>query len=142
MTATTAPRLQVDNGIKFFHCNGTLFFKKMFDKLFQAEWKPESPDKFGEITELIKSVDSLKIEETKPQGQSSTSKKSATANPPAQKPAAYRPPHAKQAAAVQAELFGGSASGEMSKNALRNKKKREKQREKKAAEAAGAGAAT
>ncbi|GLT91582.1 hypothetical protein SLE2022_094630 [Rubroshorea leprosula] len=142
MTATTAPRLQVDNGIKFFHCNGTLFFKKMFDKLFQAEWKPESPDKFGEITELIKSVDSLKIEETKPQGQCSTSKKSATANPPAQKPAAYRPPHAKQAAAVQAELFGGSASGEMSKNALRNKKKREKQREKKAAEAAGAGAAT
>lgn len=34
----------------------------------QAEWKPESPDKFDEIVELIKSVDSLKVEETKPQG--------------------------------------------------------------------------
>ncbi|MQM05155.1 hypothetical protein Taro_037963 [Colocasia esculenta] len=63
---------------------------------------------------------------------------------PAQKPAAYRPPHAKSAAAVQVEvsfsgptanqLFGQSSSEEMSKNALRNKKRREKQREKKVAE--------
>ncbi|XVF37584.1 hypothetical protein REPUB_Repub20aG0022000 [Reevesia pubescens] len=77
----------------------------MFEKLFQADWKPESPDKFGEIAELIKSVDSLKIEETKLQGQGSTSKKPASANAPAQKPAAYRPPHAKNAAAVQAETI-------------------------------------
>ncbi|KAK6286122.1 hypothetical protein POUND7_012301 [Theobroma cacao] len=142
MTATTAPRLQVDNCIKIFHHNGSLCFKKMFDKLFQADWKPESPDKFGEIAELIKSVDSMKVEETKPRGQGSTSKKTASANPPAQKPAAYRPPHAKNAATVQAELFGGSSAGEMSKNALRNKKKREKQKEKKAAEAAAAADAT
>ncbi|WRX11458.1 Translation initiation factor [Theobroma cacao] len=142
MTATTAPRLQVDNCIKIFHHNGSLFFKKMFDKLFQADWKPESPDKFGEIAELIKSVDSMKVEETKPRGQGSTSKRTASANPPAQKPAAYRPPHAKNAATVQAELFGGSSAGEMSKNALRNKKKREKQKEKKAAEAAAAADAT
>lgn len=38
-------------------------------------------------------------------GQGSTSKKTASANPPAQKPAAYRPPHAKNAATVQAEVF-------------------------------------
>ncbi|KAK8548287.1 hypothetical protein V6N12_061204 [Hibiscus sabdariffa] len=138
MTATTAPRLQVDNCIKFFNYNGSLFFKKMFDKLFQADWKPESPEKFSEIAELIKSVDSMKVEETKSQGQGSTSKKPAPANPPAKKPAAYRPPHAKNAAAVQAELFGGSSTGEMSKNALKNKKKREKQKEKKATEAAAA----
>lgn len=30
--------------------------------------------------------------------------KTTPANPPAQKPAAYRPPHAKAAAAVQAEV--------------------------------------
>lgn len=131
MTATTAPRLQVDNGIKIFHHNGSLYFKKMFDKLYEVEWKPESPDRFGEIAELIKSVDSLKVTETKSQGQGAASKKTA----PAQKPAAYRPPHAKAAAAVQAELFGGSSTEQMSKNALKNKKKREKQREKKAAEA-------
>ncbi|XP_027117751.1 eukaryotic translation initiation factor 2A isoform X1 [Coffea arabica] len=139
MTATTAPRLQVDNGIKIFHHNGSLYFKEMFDKLYQADWKPESPDRFGEIAELGKSVESLKIDGTKPQGQGSKSSQvsSKPANAPAQKPAAYRPPHAKAAAAVQAQLFGGSPSGELSKNALKNKKKREKQREKKAAEAGG-----
>ncbi|CAA2990787.1 eukaryotic translation initiation factor 2A isoform X2 [Olea europaea var. sylvestris] len=141
MTATTAPRLQVDNGIKIFHHNGSLYYKRMFDKLFQADWKPESPDKFGDIAELVKSVDLLKVEETKTQAPGSKSVQASTkatpANPPSQKPAAYRPPHAKAAAAVQAELFGGSPSGEVSKNALKNKKKREKQREKKAAEAAG-----
>ncbi|KAK1267739.1 hypothetical protein QJS04_geneDACA015528 [Acorus gramineus] len=39
MTATTAPRLQIDNGIKIFHHNGSLFFKKMFDKLYQLRIK-------------------------------------------------------------------------------------------------------
>nr|AKM76406.1 eukaryotic translation initiation factor eIF2A family protein [Hypseocharis bilobata] len=140
MTATTAPRLQVDNGIKIFHYNGSLYFKRMFDKLYQADWKPVSPDMFGEISELIESVDSLKVNETKPQGQGSKTTQASTkttfANPPAQKPAAYRPPHAKQAALEKAELFGESHTEGMSKNALKNKKKREKQREKKAADAA------
>lgn len=142
MTASTAPRRQIDNGIKIFHHNGSLYYKKMFDKLFQADWKPESADMFGDVAELVKSVGSLKIEETKSQGQGSKPSQSATkANPtnPPQKPAAYRPPHAKQAASVKAELFGGMDTQEMSKNALKNKKKREKQREKKAAEAASSG---
>ncbi|KAK9289262.1 hypothetical protein L1049_017738 [Liquidambar formosana] len=114
MTATTAPRLQVDNGIKIFHYNGSLHFKKMFDKLYQAEWKPESPDRFGEIAELVKSIGSLKIEETKPPGQGSKSSqastKGASVNPPAQKPSAYRPPHAKTAAAIQSEVYPKSQS--------------------------------
>lgn len=150
MTATTAPRLQVDNGIKIFHHNGSLYFKKMFDKLYQAEWKPESPHRFGDIAELVKSVDSLKVGENKIQGQgskssntsaksSNTSAKSTLVNPPTQKPAAYRPPHAKTAEAIQAELFGRGPTQEMSKNALKNMKKREKQKEKKAAEAATSG---
>ncbi|XP_010268199.1 PREDICTED: eukaryotic translation initiation factor 2A isoform X2 [Nelumbo nucifera] len=147
MTATTAPRLQVDNAIKIFHHNGSLYFKKMYDKLYQAEWKPEAPEKFGDVAELVKSVDALKVDEVKPQGQgaksSQASTKKATSTIPVQKPAAYRPPHAKEAAAVQAQLFGGgSPSEEMSKNALRNKKRREKQREKKAAEAASAAGGT
>ncbi|CAN6678554.1 unnamed protein product [Malus baccata var. baccata] len=132
MTATTAPRLQVDNGIKIFHYNGSLFFKKMFDKLYQVDWKPESPDRFGDIAELVKSIESLKVVETKPQGErsknSQTSVKASTSNPPAQKPAAYRPPHAKAASAVQAQLFGESPTETLSKNALRNKKKREKKK--------------
>ncbi|GAB2293159.1 hypothetical protein Dimus_027367 [Dionaea muscipula] len=136
MCATTAPRLQVDNGIKIFHYDGSLYYKKMFDKLYQADWKPESADRFGDIAELQKSMSSLKIQGTKSEGQGSKSSQHSTPNPP-QKPATYRPPHAKNAAAVQAELFGGiiAPAQEMSKAALRNKKKREKQREKKTAEA-------
>ncbi|CAK9161660.1 unnamed protein product [Ilex paraguariensis] len=107
MTATTAPRLQVDNGIKIFHHNGLMYFKKMFDKLYQADWKPESPTQFGEIAELVKSIDSLKVEATRTQGQepksSQASMKATSANPSMQKPTAYRPPHAKAAAAIQAE---------------------------------------
>lgn len=140
ITASTAPRRQVDNGIKIFHHNGSLYYKKMFDKLFQAEWKPESADEYGDITELVKSIGSLKIEDSKPQGQGPKPSQSASKVNPANAPpkaAAYRPPHAKQAAAVKEELFGGMGTQEMSKNALKNKKKREKQREKKAAEAAG-----
>ncbi|KAK7319815.1 hypothetical protein RJT34_04543 [Clitoria ternatea] len=144
MTATTAPRLQVDNGIKIFHYNGLLYFKKMFDKLYQADWKPESPTKFGDISELIGSLNLVQLEDKKPSGQGPKSSQasvkpfSASANPPTQKPDAYRPPHAKNAAAVQAELLGGSPAESMSKNALRNKKKREKQKEKRAASDASA----
>ncbi|KAL8104429.1 hypothetical protein AgCh_028588 [Apium graveolens] len=141
LTATTAPRMQVDNGIKIFHHNGSMHFKKMYDKLYQVDWKPESPDSFGEIADLAESIDSLKVGDAKTQAKgpksSQTSTKSTSTNPAVQKPAAYRPPHAKSAAAVQAELFGGGPSAELSKNALKNKKKREKQREKKAAEAGG-----
>ncbi|KAG2652188.1 hypothetical protein PVAP13_1NG341100 [Panicum virgatum] len=144
MTATTAPRLQIDNGIKIFDHNGSLQFKKMFEKLYQADWKPEAPERFGDITDLTTSLSSLKIEETKKQAQGSKSAQSSSKAPltasTASKPTAYRPPQAKGLAEVQQKLFGGLAptGGEMSKNALRNKKRREKQKEKKAAEASGA----
>ncbi|KAJ3675395.1 hypothetical protein LUZ60_004437 [Juncus effusus] len=143
MTATTAPRLQIDNCLKIFKHDGSTYFTKMYDnKLYQAEWKPEAPEKFGEINDLVKSVGTLKIDEPKKQVQGSKTAQSSSNNLNAgfSKPAAYRPPHSKNAAKVQQELLGGAApssSGEMSKNALKNKKKREKQREKKAAEAGG-----
>jgi len=145
MTATTAPRLQIDNCIKIFDHNGSLQFKKMFEKLYQADWKPETPERFGDITDLATSLSSLKIEETKKQVSAQGSKSAQTSSKApltastASKPTAYRPPHAKGSAEVQDKLFGGLAptGGEMSKNALRNKKRREKQKEKKAAEASG-----
>ncbi|THU51299.1 hypothetical protein C4D60_Mb06t29530 [Musa balbisiana] len=142
MTATTAPRLQIDNGIKIFRYDGSLYFKKMFSKLYQADWKPEAPERFDDINELVKSVETLKIDNNEKKVQVPKSSSETRSNVQAssvQKPAAYRPPHAKNAASVKAELFGGMApSEEMSKNALRNKKRREKQKEKKAAEASAA----
>ncbi|KAH0874786.1 hypothetical protein HID58_072148 [Brassica napus] len=138
LTASTAPRRQIDNGIKIFNYDGKPLkniITTCLTKRVMVEWKPESPDRFDEISELLKSVESLKLEEGKSQGQGSSQKKPVASIPTIQRPAAYRPPHAKQAAAIQAELLGVNPEGEMSKNALRNKKKREK---KKAAEAAAA----
>ena len=107
---------------------------ELFPNCLQADWKPESPNKFGDIAELIKSLDLVKIEDKKPSGSmpclswyfsyelcllffeehgliagqgpksAQASVKPSAANPPAQKPAAYRPPHAKSAAAIQAEV--------------------------------------
>ncbi|KAG5589599.1 hypothetical protein H5410_040113 [Solanum commersonii] len=143
------------HGCAIFHHNGSLYFKKMFDRLYQVDWKPESVEKFGDTEDLVKAVGSVKIDEAKVPGKGSKATqavpkatqavskaaqavpKATPANPPAAKPAAYRPPHAKAAAVVQAELFGGSPSGELSKNALKNKKKREKKKQAEAASAAG-----
>ncbi|CAA7390416.1 unnamed protein product [Spirodela intermedia] len=165
MTATTAPRLQIDNGIKFFGTNGSLYFGKMFDRLYQAEWKPEAPEKFSDFSDLAHSVSTLKIDDNKKQGHESKSFPSSTktAAMPTHKPAAYRPPHAKSAAAIQAEVnkdteiieshlslspilltssLKSISNSETSKNAARNKKRREKQREKKAAEASSSSTAS
>jgi len=109
MTATTAPRLQIDNGIKIFDHNGSLQFKKMFEKLYQADWKPEAPERFGDITDLTTSLSSLKIEETKKQAQGSKSAQSSSKAPltasTASKPTAYRPPQAKGLAEVQQKVY-------------------------------------
>ncbi|GLJ29650.1 hypothetical protein SUGI_0584700 [Cryptomeria japonica] len=154
MTATTAPRLQIDNGIKIFSYNGSLYYKKMFDKLYQADWRPAEASLYGDLPELVEQVkESLTIDKSiaesktsNPQpnlsanlGKPAASSKAAAPVKPAApaKPAAYRPPHTKNAAAINAQLFGEEKSSEeMSKSALKNKKKREKQKEKKALEAA------
>ncbi|XP_047082016.1 eukaryotic translation initiation factor 2A-like [Lolium rigidum] len=144
MTATTAPRLQIDNGIKIFDHNGSLQFKKMFEnKLYQADWKPEAPERFDDIADLTTSLSNIKIEDTKKQGQGSKSAQTSSKAPVTigAKPAgAYRPPQSKHTAALQDKLFGGLAptGPEMSKTALRNKKRREKQKEKKAGEGSSA----
>ena len=36
----------------------------------QADWKPEAPERFGDIAELTTSLSGIKIEETKKQGSS------------------------------------------------------------------------
>ncbi|OIV93257.1 hypothetical protein TanjilG_26012 [Lupinus angustifolius] len=119
MTATTAPSFKLIMDII-----------KLYTNYSQVDWKPESPSKFVDITELIKSLDLGKVEDKKPSGQgpktAQASTKASSANPLPQKPAAYRPRHAKTAAAIQAELLGESTGESLSKNALRNKKKREK----------------
>ncbi|KAG8915822.1 hypothetical protein FRC00_012693 [Tulasnella sp. 408] len=50
LTATLSPRLRVDNGIKLWHCTGTLVHVHMVEELYQASWRPapvESAPAFG-----------------------------------------------------------------------------------------------
>ncbi|WZZ33479.1 hypothetical protein YC2023_016880 [Brassica napus] len=126
--------------IKIFNYDRKRYFKKMFERLYQAEWKPEFPDRFSEISELVKAVDSLKLEDGKSQGLSLLDKDQLRRKLLLPSPLyknrlniGLRSPHAKHAAAIQAKLLGGNPAGEMSKNALKNKKK-------KGAEAAASGA--
>ncbi|KAF9519841.1 hypothetical protein BS47DRAFT_1357866 [Hydnum rufescens UP504] len=39
LTATLSPRLRVDNGIKIWHCTGTLLHVHLIEELYQASWK-------------------------------------------------------------------------------------------------------
>ena len=40
LTATTAPRLRVDNGFQVFKYNGSLMAQKQYDVLYEAMWRP------------------------------------------------------------------------------------------------------
>jgi translation initiation factor 2A len=40
LTATTAPRLRVDNGFQVFKYNGDLLAQKRYDVLYEAIWRP------------------------------------------------------------------------------------------------------
>lgn len=137
LTATTAPRLQVDNGIRVFKYDGSLYFEKKYEKLYQVEWMPAplgvyedrptspKPEKgVGDIVAASRKTDK-------------GAKVGVPLNKPAitaAKPTAYQAPHAKAASAIRAQLLGEEplgSTGDLSKNALKNKKRREKQKEKK-----------
>eukprot|EP00850_Spirogloea_muscicola_P018643 SM000173S03012 [mRNA] locus=s173:161487:165551:- [translate_table: standard] len=125
LTATTAPRLQIDNGIKVFRYNGSLLYEQPYRVLYQADWLPEPPGTYPDRP--ASPVGS--------EAPGSTSRPAPTA-PPAVKVAAYRPPMAGIGAAdLQAILFGdangSSASEGASRSAQKNKKKREKEKLKK-----------
>ncbi|CAI6093316.1 hypothetical protein V2G26_017687 [Clonostachys chloroleuca] len=43
MTATTSPRLRVDNGIKLWHVSGGIMYNEDMVELYQVEWRPSAP---------------------------------------------------------------------------------------------------
>lgn len=129
LTATTAPRLQVDNGIKFFKYDSSLYFEKKYDKLYQAEWRPATIGVYEDRPASPQLGADKKTEKEGKAGVASSKPAVSTS-----KPTAYQAPHAKAAAAIRAQLLGEDtlgSTGELSKNALKNKKRREKQKEKK-----------
>eukprot|EP00850_Spirogloea_muscicola_P006734 SM000032S12118 [mRNA] locus=s32:629671:633479:+ [translate_table: standard] len=132
LTATTAPRLQIDNGIKVFRYDGSLLYEQPYGVLYQADWLPEPPG-----THPDRPASPVGSE-----APGSTSRPAPIA-PPAVKAAAYRPPMAGIGAAdLQAiiDMLGvsltididcSSAAEGASRSALKNKKKREKEKLKK-----------
>lgn len=111
LTATTSPRLRVDNGLKIWHASGKLVYCKDYAELFSILWKPQPIEKFPPLRQL----------EACPEPQQSAkdflAKKAALGgNGGVKKAGAYRPPHARNSGAAstatslyQKELQGGSS---------------------------------
>lgn len=97
LTATTSPRLRVDNGLKVWHASGKLVYIREYPELFTISWKPQPIEKFPALRQL----------EACPEPQSSAkeflAKKAASSGGNAvKKTGAYRPPHARTSGATSA----------------------------------------
>lgn len=43
LTATTSPRLRVDNGVRIWHVGGGLMYNEELQELYHVAWRPQSP---------------------------------------------------------------------------------------------------
>lgn len=46
LTATTSPRLRVDNGIRVWHVSGAFMYNQDMNELYHVTWRPQSADQF------------------------------------------------------------------------------------------------
>ena len=44
MTATTSPRLRVDNGVKLWHVSGGIMYNEDMVELYNVQWRPVAPE--------------------------------------------------------------------------------------------------
>lgn len=94
LTATTSPRLRVDNGLKVWHASGKLVYYREYPELFSISWKPQSIEKYPPLRQL----------EACPEPQQSAkeylAKRAAlSGGNTVKKTGAYRPPHARNSGA-------------------------------------------
>ncbi|QLL33201.1 hypothetical protein HG536_0E01120 [Torulaspora globosa] len=116
MTATTSPRLRVDNGVKIWHVTGKMVFVKEFKELLKIDWRPSSKYKTLGNTHVIKNwheisdstaptdpkihnASQLQIHPTVTEYELKHPRRNGNSGSGAQsKPVgAYRPPHARRA---------------------------------------------
>ncbi|KZO89756.1 translation initiation factor eIF-2A [Calocera viscosa TUFC12733] len=102
LTATLSPRLRVDNGIKIWHCTGTLLHVFNQDDLYQTTWRPAKSDSVPEFGQNLPQAPAP----------SASVVKTTAASPPPKALGAYRPPGARGTATpdvYKREDEGGAA---------------------------------
>lgn len=92
LTATTSPRLRVDNGLKVWHASGKLIYFREYPELFSISWRPQRIETFPALRQL----------EACPEPDNSAKeflakKAAASGGNVVKKAGAYRPPHARVA---------------------------------------------
>lgn len=96
LTATTSPRLRVDNGLKVWHASGKLVYYREYPELLSISWKPQGIDKFPALRQLGE------CPEAHESAKEYLAKKALTAGSTVKKAGAYRPPHARTSGAAAA----------------------------------------
>ena len=46
LTATTSPRLRVDNGVRIWHVSGSLMYNEEMNELYEVQWRPQLKEKY------------------------------------------------------------------------------------------------
>ena len=86
LTATTSPRLRVDNGIRIWHVGGGLMYNEDMVELYHVTWRPQSPTTHPLPANPFSSV---------PKPHSSALAYLGTVKTPSKPVGAYRPPGAR-----------------------------------------------
>ena len=84
LTATTSPRLRVDNGIRIYHVSGGLMYNADMTELYHVTWRPQSPS--------LHSLDNVLVS---PVPHPSAAAFTSTQKAPSKPVGAYRPPGAR-----------------------------------------------
>jgi translation initiation factor 2A len=87
LTATTSPRLRVDNGIRIWHVSGKLMYNQDFPELYEVYWRPQSVAQHP-LGQPMKEI---------PAPHPSATAYMATRKTPSKPVGAYRPPGARGA---------------------------------------------
>ncbi|KAI5284659.1 hypothetical protein KEM54_001164 [Ascosphaera aggregata] len=103
LTATTSPRLRVDNGVRIWHASGKLMYNEDMNELYGVTWRPQST-----LQHPLDATPLARIPEPHP----SATTYLATRKVPAKPAGAYRPPGARGQStplAFRREDQGGAA---------------------------------
>lgn len=85
LTATTSPRLRVDNGVRVWHITGKLMYNEEINELYHVEWRPQHPSQHP-LTNQVPPT---------PEPHPSAAAYLATMKTPSKPAGAYRPPGAR-----------------------------------------------